>query len=140
VLDVGTGTGVLAMAAARALRRPVLASDIDPISVKVARANAHANRAGDYITFVHAAGLDAHVFRRNAPYDLIFGNILLRPLQRLARPMAQLVAPGGHVILSGLMHAQAPTALGFYRMQGLVLRQTIRLEGWTTLVLARPYR
>ena len=89
---------------------------------------------------MHAAGLDAHVFRRNAPYDLIFGNILLRPLQRLARPIARLVAPGGHVILSGLMHAQAPAALGFYRMQGLVLRQTIRLEGWTTLVLARPYR
>ncbi|BAT59329.1 ribosomal protein L11 methyltransferase [Variibacter gotjawalensis] len=138
ILDVGTGTAVLAIAAARALHRPVLASDIDRTSVKVAQANAHANRADQYIRFVHAAGVDAGVFRRNAPFDLVFANILLRPLQRLSAPIARLVPPGGHVILSGLTNDQKTAALAFYRAQGLVLIKTVRLEGWTTLLLTRP--
>jgi ribosomal protein L11 methyltransferase len=140
VLDVGTGTGVLAIAAAKALRRPVLASDIDARAVGVARDNARINGAAAYIETIRAAGLDAHRFRERAPFPLIFANILLEPLKALATPMARLVAPGGHVVLSGLLTAQAGAALACYRARGLVLARRIRLEGWMTLVLARRVR
>jgi ribosomal protein L11 methyltransferase len=137
VLDIGTGTGVLALAAARATHRPVLASDIDRVSVIAARANARLNHAGPLVHVVHAPGLKAAIFRRGAPYDLIFANILLRPLISLSRPMRALVAPGGTVILSGLLDSHAHAALNAYRAQGLHLVRLIRLEGWTTLVLVR---
>src|SRR5882672_5546341 len=135
ILDVGTGTGVLAIAAARALRRPVLASDIDARSVTIARENARLNRAGAYVEIVHRAGIGARLFRQRAPFDLIFANILLEPLRSLATPMARLVAPRGQVVLSGLLLAQATPALASYRARGLVLARRIRLEGWATLVL-----
>ena len=138
ILDVGTGTGVLAIAAAKALRRPVLASDIDGRAVTIARENARLNHAGGYVEIVHAAGLGRQRFRAGAPFALIFANILLEPLQRLATPMARLVAPNGHVVLSGLLTAQAGAALASYRARGLVLARRIRLEGWATLVLVRP--
>jgi ribosomal protein L11 methyltransferase len=138
VLDVGTGTGVLAIAAAKVLRAPVLASDIDARAVGIARANARLNRAGAYVEVIHAAGLGRHRFRRGGRYALIFANILLEPLQRLATPMARLAAPGGRVVLSGLLTAQAGPALAAYRARGLVLERRIRLEGWATLVLRRP--
>jgi len=138
VLDIGTGTGVLAIAAARALHRPVLASDIDARAVAIARANARYNRAGRYVEVVHRAGLGAHRFRKRAPFDLILANILLEPLQRLATPMARLVGRNGHVVLSGLLLSQASPALASYRARGLVLVCRIKLEGWMTLVLARP--
>ena len=140
VLDVGTGTGVLAIAAAKALRRPVLASDIDARSVAIARDNAQLNRAGAYVEIVHAAGLGRRRFVTRGRYALIFANILLEPLQRLATPMARLVAPNGRVVLSGLLTGQAGAALASYRARGLVLERRIRLEGWMTLVLARPGR
>jgi len=138
VLDVGTGTGGLAIAAAKALRRPVLASDIDLRAITTARENARINRAGAGVVIVHAAGLTAHRFRDEAPFALIFANILLDPLKKLATPMARLVAPNGRVVLSGLLAAQAGTALASYRARGLVLERRIRLEGWATLVLVRP--
>jgi ribosomal protein L11 methyltransferase len=137
ILDLGTGTGVLAMAAAKLLRRPVLASDIDPVAVRVARANAKANAAGGMITFICAAGAAHRRFRVGAPYDLIFANILLGPLKRLARPAAALLAPGGKIVLSGLLPAHANAALSAYRLQGLRLERRLTLEGWTTLVLTR---
>ena len=140
VLDVGTGTGVLAIAAARALRTPVLASDIDARAVKVARENAQRNRAGDIVKVVHASGLAARRFRERAPFALVLANILLAPLRRLATPMAGLVAPGGRVVLSGLLAAQASAALAAYRARGLTLERRIALEGWVTLVLRRPAR
>ena len=138
VLDVGTGTGVLAIAAAKALRTRVLASDIDPRALMVARENARLNRAAPAIEFIPAGGLDAHHFRKRGPFDLILANILLGPLQRLARPLARLLAPGAHVVLSGLLNNQAQAALIAYRAQGLVLERRIILEEWTTLVLRRP--
>jgi ribosomal protein L11 methyltransferase len=140
VLDVGTGSGVLAIAAARALRKPVLASDIDIRAVMVARDNARRNRAGAFVHVVHAGGLAARPFRAHAPFGLIFANILLAPLRRLATPMARLVAPGGRVVLSGLLAAQASAAVAAYRVRGLSLERRIPLEGWVTLVLRRPAR
>jgi ribosomal protein L11 methyltransferase len=140
ILDVGTGSGVLAIASAKTLRRPVLASDIDARSVAIARENARLNRVGAHVEVMHAAGLGRHRFRRGGPYALIFANILLEPLQRLATPMARLAAPNGRVVLSGLLVGQAGAALAAYRARGLVLERRIRLEGWATLVLVRPRR
>jgi ribosomal protein L11 methyltransferase len=138
MLDVGTGTGILAIAAAKALRRPALASDIDARAVRIARDNVQINGVARYVEVIHAGGLEAGRFRRCGPFALIFANILLEPIQRLALPLARLVAPNGAAVLSGLLSAQAASALARYRAQGLVLDRRIRLEGWTTLVLARP--
>ena len=135
VLDVGTGTGVLAIAAAKALRCPVLASDIDPEAARIARENARLNRASPLVTCVHTAGLADSRFRARAPFDLILANILLAPLTRLARPMRRLLAPGAHVILSGLLAHQENAALAAYRPHGFVLKERIPLGEWVTLVL-----
>jgi ribosomal protein L11 methyltransferase len=140
VLDVGTGTGVLAIAAAKALRRPALASDIDRRAVRIARDNARINSVSAYVEVIRAAGLGARRFGQQAPFHLIFANILLDPLKRLATPMARLVAPNGYVVLSGLLAAQAGAALASYRARGLVLARRIPLEGWMTLVLVRRAR
>jgi ribosomal protein L11 methyltransferase len=137
VLDVGTGTGILAIAAARALHARVRASDIDFSAIAVARENAHANRAGALIEFVHADGLADRRIGAGARYDLVFANILLPPLRRMAAAIADVVAPGGHVILSGLLDSQAAAALASYRAQDLALEKRLSLEGWTTLVLRR---
>jgi ribosomal protein L11 methyltransferase len=140
VLDVGTGTGVLAIAAAKALRRSALASDIDRRAVGIARDNARINAVSAYVEVIRAAGLGARRFGQQAPFRLIFANILLDPLKRLATPMARLVAPNGYVVLSGLLTAQAGAALASYRARGLVLAHRIPLEGWMTLVLVRRAR
>jgi ribosomal protein L11 methyltransferase len=137
ILDVGTGTGVLAIAAARTLRGQVLASDIDPTSARLARRNARLNRAAG-VTVIRARGLGDRRFREGAPYDLVFANILLGPLKELAQPVGASVAPGARVVLSGLLANQANAALAAYRAHGLVLRRRILLDGWATLVLTRP--
>ena len=136
VLDVGTGTGVLAIAAARALRGAVLAGDIDTMSVQLARENARLNRAA--VTVIHASGLGDRRIRGHAPYDLVFANILLGPLKGLAKPIGATVAPGAFVVLSGLLPSQANATIAAYRAHGLVLVRRIPLDGWTTLVLRRP--
>ena len=135
VLDIGTGTGVLAIAAAKALRVPVLASDIDPEAVRIARENARLNGIAPFLEYLHAAGLGAPRFRTRAPFDLVFANILLPPLKRLAGPMRPLLAPGAHVVLSGLLAAQEQAALAAYRPHGLTLVRRIPLGEWVTLVL-----
>jgi ribosomal protein L11 methyltransferase len=129
---------VLAIAAVRALRRRVLATDIDAVAVRVARANARLNRAGAMIEIVQASGMTVPAIRARAPFDLVFANILLGPLQRLAAPLGKIVAPGGRVVLSGLLTTQANAALAAYR--GLALERRIALDGWTTLVLRRGFR
>ncbi|ABS66672.1 ribosomal L11 methyltransferase [Xanthobacter versatilis] len=143
VLDVGTGTGVLAIAADRLFHTHVVGSDIDAIAVRTARANAKANKA-PAVQMIHAAGAGARVLRVGGPYDLILANILLPPLKRLARPLRRLLAPGGRIVLSGLLSAQVPAALAAYRAQGLRLVSQRHIEGWATLTLAadagRPLR
>jgi ribosomal protein L11 methyltransferase len=136
-LDIGTGTGVLAIAAAKVLRRPVLASDLDRRAVAIARDNARINRVAGAVEVIHATGLRAAAFSARGPYRLIFANILLEPLRGLATPIARLVAPRGQVVLSGLLTADADAALACYRARGLALVRRIRLEGWTALVLMR---
>jgi ribosomal protein L11 methyltransferase len=138
ILDLGTGSGVLAIAAARALRQPVLATDIDGDAVRVARANVAFNRAGGFVAVIKAAGVAAAKLRERAPYDLVFANILLRPLQRLAAPLTRLTAPGARVVLSGLLPSQANAVIAAYH--GLKLERRIDLDGWTTLVLIRGKR
>ena len=138
VLDIGTGSGVLAIAAAKRLHVPVTASDIDWLAVAAARGNARLNGVAPYITTVHAAGARARSVTRHGPYDLIFANILLGPLTRLAVPIRRLAAPHARIVLSGLLPSHANAVLSAYRAQGLVLERRIPLEGWVSLVLRRP--
>ena len=138
VLDVGTGSGVLAIAAAKALRQSALASDIDARAVTIARENARLNGVAAYLKIIRAEGLQIHRFRANRSFALILANILLEPLREMATPMVRLLAPGGRAVLSGLLVGQANAALAAYRARGFVLVRRIALEGWTTLVLMRP--
>ena len=135
MLDLGTGSAVLAIAAARALRIQVLATDIDAEAVRVARANARRNGVGSLVEIVKANGVARRCVRTRAPFDLIFANILLAPLQRLAAPLIELAAPGARVVLSGLLASQANAAIAAYRP--LALERRIALDGWATLVFVR---
>jgi ribosomal protein L11 methyltransferase len=137
VLDLGTGTGVLAIAAAKALGRPVLASDIDPLSVRVAGENARLNGVGNFVTTIRAAGLSAPQFARHGPFDLVLANILANPLRQMATPMAKHLAPSAQVILSGLLPPQAQSVIAAYRARGLVLERHLQIEGWSSLLMRR---
>jgi ribosomal protein L11 methyltransferase len=137
VLDLGTGTGVLAIAAARALRRKVLASDIDPSSTWVAAENARLNGMGGLVETIKASGFSAPAFTRRGPFDLVLANILANPLRRMATPMVRHLAPGALVILSGLLPAQAAAVIADYRARGLILRRHIQLEGWSSLLMGK---
>lgn len=137
VLDLGTGTGVLAIAAAKALHDHVLATDIDPTSVAVAATNARQNGAGHWVEAVHGNAFSAGPIRQREPFDLILANILANPLRQMATPMAGHLAPGGFVILSGLLTTQAPAVIAAYRARGLKLQKHIRIEGWSSLLLRK---
>jgi ribosomal protein L11 methyltransferase len=137
VLDLGTGTGVLAIAAARALHGRVLASDIDAPSVQVARENARLNVTGHLVQAIRATGFSAPQFARAAPFDLVLANILANPLRQLAAPMARHLAPSALVILSGLLTPQAPGVIAAYRARGLVPVRHLRIEGWSSLLLRK---
>ena len=135
VLDLGTGTGVLAIAAAKALRLKVLASDIDAPSVKVAQENAWLNGTAPLVQVIRATGFSAPDFAQNGPFDLVLANILANPLKQLAGPMAHNLAPGARVILSGLLTPQAAGVIAAYRARGLVPLRHLRIEGWSSLLL-----
>jgi ribosomal protein L11 methyltransferase len=137
VLDLGTGTGVLAIAAARALHRRVLASDIDPLSVRVAADNARLNGTGDLVETVKGSGFSAPEFRARGPFDLVLANILANPLRQMATPMSRHLAPSALVILSGLLPHQAGAVISAYRARGLVLKKHIRIEGWSSLLMCK---
>jgi len=137
VLDLGTGTGVLAIAAAKALHGAVLASDIDPASVRVARDNARLNQTGDLVQIITATGFSAPQFASAGPFDLVLANILANPLRQLATPMARHLVPGALVILSGLLTPQAAGVIAAYRSRGLVPLRHVRIEGWSSLLLRK---
>jgi ribosomal protein L11 methyltransferase len=135
VLDVGTGTGVLAIAAARTGSRIVRGTDIDPASVRIAGENAAINHAR--ARFFTASGLNAAPIRAAAPYDLVFANILAAPLVGLAPSIARVLAPGGRVILSGLLRAQERRVRAAYLAQDLRFERRLYRDAWVTLVMAR---
>ena len=135
VLDLGCGTGLLAIGAAMLWKRPVLASDIDPVAVEVTIANARANRAAPMIRAMVADGLSHPTLATNAPYDLIIANILAGPLTRLAPGITAALAPGGVLVLSGLLNNQENMLLSFYH--GLRLKERRRDGPWSALVLGR---
>jgi ribosomal protein L11 methyltransferase len=137
VLDLGTGTGVLAISAAKALHGPVLASDIDPSSVQVARENARLNRAANLVQTIRATGFSAPQFGKRGPFDLVLANILANPLRQLATPMARHLAPSALIILSGLLPHQASGVVAAYRARGLVLLRHLRIEGWSSILMRR---
>ena len=135
VLDLGTGTGVLAIAAAKARHRNVLASDIDAPSVAVARENARLNGAAPLVQVIRATGFSAPEFAQAGPFDLVLANILANPLRQLAGPMSAHLAPGALVILSGLLTPQAGAVIAAYRARGLVPLRHLKIEGWSSLLL-----
>ena len=135
VLDLGTGTGVLGIAAAKAQHRKVLASDIDPPSVRVAEENARLNGAGHLVDVIRATGFASPRFAEDGPFDLVLANILANPLRQLAGPMAQHLASSAQVILSGLLTHQAPAVIAAYRARGLVPLRHLKIEGWSSLLL-----
>ena len=136
-IDVGCGTAVLAMAAARLWPEPVLASDIDSVAVDVALANAAANGLQDRITCLEAVGFEHADIHARAPYDLVFANILKGPLIQIAPDMARHTATGSVAILSGLLNTQAAEVLAAYVAAGFAEAEREEIGDWTTLVLRR---
>ncbi len=136
-LDVGTGSGVLAIAIAKRSHCAVLASDIDPVAVKVARENVRPNGVSRFVRTITATGLSHAAIEKRAPYDLIVANILAGPLVALAPAIRRHLAPGGVVILSGLLTEQRRRVAAMYRGQGLVFAGAIVRGEWTTLILRR---
>ncbi|MDR3435810.1 50S ribosomal protein L11 methyltransferase [Telmatospirillum sp.] len=139
-LDLGCGSGILALAIAKAAAIKVRAADIDPVSVTVANRNAKRNGAAARVTATQSAGYLSRTIARHRPYDLIVANILARPLAAMAADLGRHLSPDGIAILSGLLVRQERFVLAAHRMQGLSLLGRIRIEGWTTLVLARSAR
>ena len=137
VADIGCGTAVLAMAAARIFPNPVLASDIDEVAVEVAEANARANGLEGRVICLEAAGFDAPQLADAAPFDLVFANILKGPLIMLAPDMAAHLQPGGYAILSGLLVEQAEEIIGVYAQNGINLVRREDIGEWSTLILQR---
>jgi ribosomal protein L11 methyltransferase len=134
ILDIGTGSGVLAIAASLMLRERVVAGDKDPVSVSSARENARLNRARSLVTIVRASGLGDPRLRA-ARYTMAFANILLSPLKRLAGPLARYAVPRARLVLSGVLQGEGNALLAVYRAHGFYLQRRILLEGWATLVL-----
>ena len=137
ILDVGTGTGVLAIAAAKLWRRRVECCDIDPVAVSTAAANARENGVGQWVEPVESVGLGHPALRRAGPYELVFANILARPLRALAPQIAEASVFGADLVLSGLLARDVPGVLAAYRAQGVVLQSRLDLDGWASLLLQK---
>jgi ribosomal protein L11 methyltransferase len=138
ILDVGTGTGVLAIAAARRFRIAVKAGDIDPVAVATTKANAKRNRVAGLVRPVQARGID-HPALNVASYDLVVANILAAPLRKLAPALGHVLAPGGEIILSGLLPRDVPGVVSAYGAQKITLVGRVDVEGWATLLMRRPF-
>lgn len=139
VADIGCGTGVLAMAAARLWRVPCIATDIDPVASWTAGKNVRTNGLHPWVRTAQATGFRGDLIRARAPYDLIFANILAAPLKRLAPEMARHLAPGGSVILSGLLRTQARGVEAVYEGHGFRRADRIELGEWASLLLRRRF-
>ena len=137
VLDVGCGAGVLAIAAAKVLRRKVWLGDVDPVAVAVANANARLNGVGVLCRAIVSRGVENAALREAALYDLVFANILAKPLRLLAPSLAAVISADGDAIVSGLLLADVPGVLASWRAQGFDLAERIELEGWASLRLRR---
>ncbi len=137
ILDVGTGTGILGFAAAKALHIPVVAGDLDPEAVTTARGNARLNGLGPLMRLYTAPGVRHAIADRPRGFDVVFANILARPLKRLAPSLTAVVADDGVLILSGLIERDVPGVLSTYRHRGFHLARSGVIEGWATLVLRR---
>ena len=137
VLDIGTGSGVLALAALKTGVPYALGTDLDKESVRIAHENRKNNKVGRRFKLLHARGAGHALIRSGAPYDLVLANILAKPLVGLAPEIARLVKPGGRIILSGLLTHQEPQVKAAYAGQGLHLTNRRRLNGWSTLTYAR---
>jgi len=133
-LDIGTGSGILGIAAAKRLRRRVLASDVDCAAVRVAAHHVRRNGLAREVRVICAAGYRSRAVRR-AQYDLIFANILARPLALMARDLARVIMPGGVAVLAGLLRRQEAMVLAAHRAQGLALERRLVIEAWSTLIL-----
>jgi ribosomal protein L11 methyltransferase len=140
ILDLGTGSGILAIAAAKLFKREVRAGDIDLVSVRTAAANARRNGAAAFVRPVLAKGAAHPWLRHGAPYDLVMANILARPLRGLAPAIASLTVPGAEIILSGLLSRDVPGIIASYGAQGFALSQRTAIGGWETLGLRRGTR
>jgi ribosomal protein L11 methyltransferase len=136
-LDLGTGSGVLAIAVERLARIPVLATDIDPVAVKVARDNVRLNQAASGVSLATAPGFHHPAFRQHGPFDLIIANILARPLIKLAPELVRHLADNGTVILSGILASQRWKVIAAYNGAGLKHQRTTWLNGWVTIELTR---
>ena len=137
IVDVGTGTGVLAIGLAKALKQTILGGEIDPDSVDIARANAGVNGVRHQLRVHRAAGLQHPALRRSNHYDLILANILARPLKAISRQVGLAAGPGGELILSGLLPGDVPGVLSAYRQQGFALVTKRQIEDWVSLTLRR---
>jgi ribosomal protein L11 methyltransferase len=137
VADIGCGTAVLAMAAAKISDKTVYASDIDEVAVEVAESNVRANDLAGRVICLEAAGFNHPVLSEKAPFDLVFANILKGPLVALAPDMAANVRPGGHVILSGILNPQADEVVEVYTRSGFNLVERQEIVDWTTLTMVR---
>jgi ribosomal protein L11 methyltransferase len=131
ILDVGTGTGILAIAAARAVHAPVIANDIDPTACAAARDNARLNRVRRWVAVVPAKA------KTRGGYDLIMANILALPLIGMSNKLARQLVPEGHLVLSGLLPGHDRAVIAAYRGQGLSLIRRMQIEGWVTLTMRR---
>lgn len=137
VADIGCGTAVLGMAAAKVSDKVVLASDIDEVAVDVAQSNVDANDLTGRVLCLEAAGFNHKGLAEAAPFDLVFANILKGPLVALAPDMAAHVQPGGYVILSGILNPQADDVISVYTRSGFNLVDRTEIVDWTTLTMAR---
>ena len=137
ILDMGCGSGILALALAKAQPVRALAVDIDEQAARIAGENAKRNGVAKRVRTAASNGYKSRLVHRHAPYDLVFANILARPLTRMAEPLANHLTPKGVAILAGLLNRQERLVLAAHRSQGLALVARVRLDGWSTLVVGR---
>ena len=140
VLDVGTGSAILAIGAAKTGSRVIVGTEIDPRANYIAGLNTKLNRVGPKVRTYVANGVRRALIRSQGPFDLVFANILMKPLVRLSPDLASIVKPGGRIVLSGLLTHQEPAIRRAYGQRGLVLEHRYRKENWSTLTYRRPIR